>query len=345
MVRHRKIARTERKTPSHWNAYRPSYDAPRPQQGSPSRPPAGFEDQVPDAPTFSRGQGSRRPLQSDSTNPNEIPLGPPRRHRPSYEESDYNTGAGPHFPDGNFDYLSDTDRRPSHNNSQPSANISWRFPSNNSDPLANTDRRSSHDDAVDPYHNRISYTNNTDHKTDSNHRVPSNTSDPDTDFSGPDPLSPPSYHNIPLWDHSLEELMGRTTRAYDLVINYARDSSGGQRWSPQDSLHVQSVGKYLHNNVRILKYWQRADPEEIDWAQIKLDVENVRLLCEDVQWAICSSEKNMVGEWEMGRTREWAEGVNAEEQEGMDLDVAPEQAEVKCAEEMDADGEDGEIKE
>jgi hypothetical protein len=307
---------SQRRPPEHWNAYRPSYDStPRPQQGPPACSPAVFEAQNRDAPTFSRGRNSRRAPQSDSANPNEIPLGPSRHRQPSYEKSNFEGGIGSRSPDVNLNYRPDTDRHASHNSSQHYANNSRRLSPKNPDHIAEPDRRAFHD--ISEY--SFVGTGPHDYSKEapniaSNHHIPSNDSDHYDDPSGRDPLSPSSYHGILLWDQSLEDLMARTTRAYDLVINYARDSCGGHRWTPHDSAHVRTIGKDLHNNVRVLKYWQRCDPEDIDWAQIRLDAANVRLLCEDVQRAICQTE-NVHGTQSMhvDGGREKAENKSADE--------------------------------
>ncbi|KAF1941319.1 hypothetical protein EJ02DRAFT_455256 [Clathrospora elynae] len=47
--------------------------------------------------------------------------------------------------------------------------------------------------------------------------------------------------------------MGRTTRAYDLVMAYAHDSDSGTRWPRKDIAHIRYVGRYLQeqcNGVR-----------------------------------------------------------------------------------------------
>ncbi|KAG9184929.1 hypothetical protein G6011_11759 [Alternaria panax] len=54
----------------------------------------------------------------------------------------------------------------------------------------------------------------------------------------------------------LDPLVHRTTRAYDLVLNYIRDSSGGTRWSREDIDDIGHVGRYLHEDLRALKHWK-----------------------------------------------------------------------------------------
>tara|TARA_R110002003_G_scaffold70_25_gene6545 strand:- start:442 stop:1416 length:975 start_codon:yes stop_codon:yes gene_type:complete len=79
-----------------------------------------------------------------------------------------------------------------------------------------------------------------------------------------------------LWDAKLYDLMNRTRRAYDLVINYARDCPEGKRWSEEHIWLVRSTGQNLHDDVRNLKVGE--------------DVENVRELCESVQRVIKETE-------------------------------------------------------
>jgi hypothetical protein len=51
--------------------------------------------------------------------------------------------------------------------------------------------------------------------------------------------------------------MGRTDRAYDLVINYERDPEGGKRWSSSDLAHIHKTGKHLLSIIRTLKVYDR----------------------------------------------------------------------------------------
>jgi hypothetical protein len=98
-----------------------------------------------------------------------------------------------------------------------------------------------------------------------------------------------------LWPASLESLMGRTTRAYDLVINYARDCPEGVRWNRDAIARVYRAGKHLHGDIRVLKHWEREAKEvrldDGDWAVIEEDEEKVWRLCERVQRVIKETER------------------------------------------------------
>jgi hypothetical protein len=93
-----------------------------------------------------------------------------------------------------------------------------------------------------------------------------------------------------LCDAELESLMSRTARAYDLVINYERDSYGGQRWSSSDIAHIYKNGKELHGKIRVFKSWRRSRAAGLNLAQVDGKVEEMRKLCETVQRAIKETE-------------------------------------------------------
>lgn len=94
----------------------------------------------------------------------------------------------------------------------------------------------------------------------------------------------------------LHPLIHRTTRAYDLVINYARDSNGGTRWSYEDIDDIKHVGKYLHRDVLDLKYWKElvtngGDMDEGTARRIWDDEERLKKYCERVLDAIGDTER------------------------------------------------------
>jgi hypothetical protein len=110
------------------------------------------------------------------------------------------------------------------------------------------------------------------------------------------PRAPPQ-----LWDPVLDALISRTTRAYDLVINYARDSEGGTRWSASSIALVHSIGKHLHANIRGLKAWQRRCAADWDYFAIQEDEDQVRAFCAEVLGVIDKMEVKM--EWELAAKR------------------------------------------
>ncbi|RYO37414.1 hypothetical protein AA0113_g11396 [Alternaria arborescens] len=94
----------------------------------------------------------------------------------------------------------------------------------------------------------------------------------------------------------LHPLIHRTTRAYDLVINYARDSNGGTRWSYEDIDDIKHVGKYLHRDVLDLKYWKElvtngGDMDEVTARRIWDDEERLKKYCERVLDVIGDTER------------------------------------------------------
>ncbi|CAN9235664.1 unnamed protein product [Alternaria sp. RS040] len=97
-------------------------------------------------------------------------------------------------------------------------------------------------------------------------------------------------------DSHLHPLIYRTTRAYDLVINYARDSNGGTRWSNEDIDDIKHVGRYLHRDVRDLKYWKElgangGDMDEGTARRMWDDEERLKKYCERVLDVIRDTEK------------------------------------------------------
>ncbi|RYO17144.1 hypothetical protein AA0111_g11142 [Alternaria arborescens] len=94
----------------------------------------------------------------------------------------------------------------------------------------------------------------------------------------------------------LHPLIHRTTRAYDLVINYARNSNGGTRWSYEDIDDIKHVGKYLHRDVLDLKYWKElvtngGDMDEGTARRIWDDEERLKNYCERVLDVIGDTER------------------------------------------------------
>ncbi|CAO2655615.1 Nn.00g044180.m01.CDS01 [Neocucurbitaria sp. VM-36] len=104
-----------------------------------------------------------------------------------------------------------------------------------------------------------------------------------------------AYH---LWPTTLHDLTSRTTRAYELVVNYARDSHGGQRWSASDIAYVRDMGKYLWEDIRALKDAQHRLTESADYerekndavSEIEEDVERLREYCLRIQDVISETE-------------------------------------------------------
>ena len=105
--------------------------------------------------------------------------------------------------------------------------------------------------------------------------------------------TPPS--STRLWSSDLSDLMSRTCRAYDLVINYANDCPLGTRWSLPDIERVRGTGKRLHEDVRLVKYW-RGKVEKLGYggesmmSKIRRDVE--------IAWEQCNAVQGVIEETE-----------------------------------------------
>ncbi|KAF1845129.1 uncharacterized protein K460DRAFT_103542 [Cucurbitaria berberidis CBS 394.84] len=98
-----------------------------------------------------------------------------------------------------------------------------------------------------------------------------------------------------LWDTELDDLMGRTSRAYDVVVNYERDSEGGQRWSREDIALIRDLGKYIWDDLRAMKKWQRTvaeqgDVDEDTMRQIFDDADKMHAYCSEIQATIREKE-------------------------------------------------------
>jgi hypothetical protein len=98
------------------------------------------------------------------------------------------------------------------------------------------------------------------------------------------------YDSPQFWDPSLDKLMGRTARAYDLVVAYERDSEGGKRWSHDAIVHIHKTGKHLHNYIRALKAWKRCAVSDLNHHLIDEDSRKTRELCEVLQDLIAETE-------------------------------------------------------
>ncbi|KAF1930086.1 uncharacterized protein M421DRAFT_3840 [Didymella exigua CBS 183.55] len=107
----------------------------------------------------------------------------------------------------------------------------------------------------------------------------------------------PEDERLPqIWHTSIDELIRRTARGYDLVMNYERDAEGGQRWTPGDIARIRDVGKTLHRDIFALKRWQRVVAQQGDqdknmMMHIKREVNFTKQLCERVQRAIVRYEQ------------------------------------------------------
>ncbi|KAF1833711.1 hypothetical protein BDW02DRAFT_598869 [Decorospora gaudefroyi] len=108
---------------------------------------------------------------------------------------------------------------------------------------------------------------------------------------------PPTPSPLPLlWDDALDSLIRRTLRAYFLITSYERDSHGGTRWSSEDIAHIEAVGKYLPENVRVLDDWQHTigregEKDASTMGKIRYGAEQVRRCCEQIQGLIETTER------------------------------------------------------
>jgi hypothetical protein len=92
--------------------------------------------------------------------------------------------------------------------------------------------------------------------------------------------------------------MGRTSRAYKVVINYKRDSYGGYRWCPEDIAQIRKMGAYLDDDIRGLYQWrrviaQRGQDNQTMMRRIEEDAERLCELCEAIQALISATERRL----------------------------------------------------
>lgn len=113
----------------------------------------------------------------------------------------------------------------------------------------------------------------------------------------PDQDEEPEEEQLPqIWHPSIDDLIRRTARDYDLVMNYERDAEGGQRWLQDDIARIRDVGKHLHGDIFALRRWQRVVTEQGDqdkqmMMHVKREANFLKLLCERVQRAINKYEQ------------------------------------------------------
>jgi hypothetical protein len=90
------------------------------------------------------------------------------------------------------------------------------------------------------------------------------------------------------------DLMYRTLRAYDVVVEYQLRCPEGKRWSTESISQIRDAGVMLKYDASILKGWQliiAADqPEQSTMSDILQDVAKMKESCEKVQRIIAELE-------------------------------------------------------
>ncbi|KAF2690005.1 hypothetical protein K458DRAFT_97669 [Lentithecium fluviatile CBS 122367] len=56
-----------------------------------------------------------------------------------------------------------------------------------------------------------------------------------------------------LWSADLDDLMGMTSRAYEVVCEYEKKSMGGKRWTRENIDRIYEAGRHLDSNIHALK--------------------------------------------------------------------------------------------
>ncbi|KAH8730833.1 hypothetical protein GQ44DRAFT_420886 [Phaeosphaeriaceae sp. PMI808] len=119
------------------------------------------------------------------------------------------------------------------------------------------------------------------------------------------------------WSYEDENLMRRTQRSYDLVLNYPRDSNGGQRWSASSIASIRKTGRRLHSDINELQCCKRQlnkskqanavgeDEEQDRILALKINGSLIKVmaLCETVLSVIKDLERVLVlvdGKFEFG---------------------------------------------
>lgn len=101
-----------------------------------------------------------------------------------------------------------------------------------------------------------------------------------------------------MWDPEIDRLMGRTSRAYKVVINYEKDSCGGYRWCPEDIAQIREMGQDLDDDIRGLYQWhrvilQRGKDNRAMMEEVDKIAEKLRELCEGLQSLISATERKL----------------------------------------------------
>jgi hypothetical protein len=274
-LNHQDTMSHQQNPPEHWNSYRPTY-VPRPQQGrqSASRPRGNSADEY--------------------RNPNKIPL-VSRDQRTRGEQHNKSATRPDHqHPQSRSNFASEHDAY--HHPYAPRGGSTSSFR-----PDCDTCTHAAFA-PIYPLNTRL-------HNEDTfPHDTPSPSFYPHGRETGPRYLRrcgmSPSFNNTTktsgsssepasILPPSLTTLMSRSSRAYDLVINYARDCPLGTRWSSASIARVRTAGKHLHADIRVLRHWEReaGRMDRGDWDVLEQDGKKVEKLCKYVLSVISETER------------------------------------------------------
>ncbi|KAK7183704.1 hypothetical protein DPSP01_011703 [Paraphaeosphaeria sporulosa] len=113
------------------------------------------------------------------------------------------------------------------------------------------------------------------------------------------PKVPQIYHR------EIDRLIGRTVRAYRLVINYQRDCSGGHRWMPEHIEMIHEAGKKIQTDREALESLRlglvRGDDAAVV-GQVRDAAHALRDYCEEIQELVQVHERVPVFN---GKKLEW----------------------------------------
>lgn len=112
----------------------------------------------------------------------------------------------------------------------------------------------------------------------------------------PDHTRDEQYLMEHMFTENLASLMGRTYRAYMLVIDYEKDCPDGHRWYPRDIEKIRKFGQDLRSNIGAVKHSQKILRKQGFLATSEIEdsatrIEEVRRLCNRVQDHIRETEQ------------------------------------------------------
>ncbi|KAJ4359697.1 uncharacterized protein N0V89_000253 [Didymosphaeria variabile] len=102
-------------------------------------------------------------------------------------------------------------------------------------------------------------------------------------------------HRLPIvYDREIESLIGRTIRAYRLVVDYERACPIGRRWIPEHIRMIQEAGKYLESDRVVLNSLRATlarGGDAVPVGKIRANAHDLRDYCREILELIKAHEQ------------------------------------------------------